>query len=143
MPYHLSQPIRLVQYDPCWASLFEEERQRLLDIGRSRLVSIEHFGSTSVPGLAAKPILDIIAGLRNLDDVSRFEAALCGLGYADARIQVPGRRLFCKGPYNEGTHHLHFVEYGSEAWQQPLRFRDLLRSNPSKSVEYERLKRER
>jgi GrpB-like predicted nucleotidyltransferase (UPF0157 family) len=142
MPYHLSQPIRLAEYDPRWPALFQEERKLLLGVLDSRVVAIEHFGSTSVPGLAAKPILDILAGVSDLEAVSECEEALQATGYADARIQVPGRQLFCRGPYNEGTHHLHFVEHGSEAWEQPLRFRDALRAHPGKVQEYELLKRQ-
>ena len=142
MPYHLSQPIRLEEYNPCWPAHFEEERQLLLGTLGSKVVAIEHFGSTSVPGLAAKPILDILAGVSDLEAVSECEEALQAIGYTDVRIQVPGRRLFCRGPYNEGTHHLHFVEHGSEAWEQPLRFRDALRADTSKVQEYKLLKRQ-
>ena len=107
------------------------------------VVDLEHFGSTSVPGLAAKPIVDLLAGVRILEAVPALAGVLPAIGYADCGIQVPGRQLFAKGgPYNEASHHLHFVEYGTPAWRDPLRFRDRLRAEPELALRYAELKRQ-
>lgn len=145
MPYHVSHPILVVPYDPRWPALFEEERVRLLAALAPSVLEIEHFGSTSVPGMAAKPILDMLAAVRSLEDVDPLTDALAELGYQDASVwlggwSVPDRRLFCLGPYNEGTHHLHFVVLGSEPWTGNRRFRDRLRSDPEAAAGYARLK---
>jgi GrpB-like predicted nucleotidyltransferase (UPF0157 family) len=145
MAYHLSNPIHLVAYDPDWPILFEQEKQRILNLLGPVLIDVQHFGSTSVPGLAAKPLLDLLGAVRTLDDIPACAAALHTLGYEDASVYLGGwiigdRRLFCKGPYNEGTHHLHLVQYGSETWVHNLRFRDYLRAHPEAVAEYMELK---
>src|SRR5688572_23364124 len=122
MPYYLEHPIQIADYDPQWPHLYAQEKQRLQAALGSVLLAIEHIGSTAVPGLAAKPIIDILAGVTRLEDISEYVPALQCLGYEDARINpVFQRLLFCKGPYNEGSHHLHFVIYGSDPWLLPLR----------------------
>lgn len=143
MRYQLSRPIVVVDYRPEWAVRFEEERARLLALLGDAVVAIEHFGSTAVPGLPAKPLIDLLAGVRVVEDViPAVAAALAGAGYRDCGRQAPGRWLFSKGgPYNEGTHHLHLVEHGSEAWTAPLAFRDHLRARPAVARRYARLKR--
>lgn len=145
MPYHVSHPIQVVSYDLRWPALFEEERVRLLAALAPTVLEIEHFGSTSVPGLPAKPILDLLAAVRRLEDVDPLTDSLGGLGYQDASLWlggwvIPDRRLFCRGPYNEGTHHLHFAVLGSTPWVGNLRFRNLLRSDSEAAAEYARLK---
>jgi GrpB-like predicted nucleotidyltransferase (UPF0157 family) len=145
MTYHLSKPISVEPYDPQWPTQFEQEKRRVLTVLGPLLLRIEHFGSTSVPGLAAKPIIDMLGAVRHLEDVSAFVEPLRGLGYEDAAIQlgywtVPDRRLFCVGSYNEGSHHLHLVELNSTPWVGNLRVRDFLRTHPEVAEQYARLK---
>lgn len=145
MAYQLSNPIRIVGYDPNWPVLFEQEKRRLLSLLGTVVRDIQHFGSTSIPGLAAKPILDLLGAVRTLDDIPSCTQPLRTLGYEDASVYLGGwaiedRRLFCKGPYNEGTHHLHLVQFGSETWVQNLRFRDYLRAHPEAVAEYIQVK---
>jgi GrpB-like predicted nucleotidyltransferase (UPF0157 family) len=143
MAYHLSRPIVIAAYDPAWPALFEEERRRLAPALAPVVRRIEHIGSTSVPGLGAKPILDISASVADLDAVDGFVPALAGLGYEDARIDPAfGRRLFTRGGYNEGTHHLHFTVHGSPTWAEPILLRDYLRARPEAAARYERVKRD-
>jgi GrpB-like predicted nucleotidyltransferase (UPF0157 family) len=142
VPYYLAKDIVVVDYDLSWPRSFEEEKERIFRDLAPLLVSIEHIGSTSVPGLAAKPIVDMLAAVRSVEDVARCGDPLGALGYLDARIQVPGRWLFCQGgPYNEGTHHLHLVLVGSSNWTLPLDFRNRLRAWPDLAREYAELKR--
>jgi len=110
----------------------------------SALVAVEHIGSPSVPGLAAKNIIDIMAGVESLDDAPRWIAPLTELGYhymAELEAQFPERRYFNKGTVEVPTHHLHMVELTSEFWHRHLLFRDYLRSHPDAAGEYAELKR--
>lgn len=140
---YLSRPIAVDDYDPRWAASFRAERRLILAAVGEVVVELEHFGSTSVPGLAAKPIVDMLAGVRTLEEVPALAGALLAIGYAACGIHVPGRQLFAKGgPYNEATHHLHFVEHSTPAWRDPLRFRNRLRADPELALRYAELKRQ-
>ena len=145
MAYKLSNRIQIVEYDPNWPVLFEQEKQRILSLLGTVIIDLQHFGSTSIPGLAAKPILDLLGAVWTLDDIPSCTQPLRTLGYEDASVYLGGwiiedRRLFCKGPYNEGTHHLHLVQSGSDTWAQNLQFRDYLRAHPESVAEYIQLK---
>ena len=134
----------VVEYDPTWPARYERERAGIVEaLGdvMEGVAGIEHVGSTAVPGLAAKPIIDIMVGLRELPVGERCVQPLEGLGYeyrGDAGI--PGRYYFRKG--NPRSHHLHMVEHGSEFWQRHILFRDLLRERPAVAREYAALKKE-
>lgn len=96
-------------------------------------------GSTSIPDIRAKPILDLMLGLSNLDDVPELAADLAKLGYEfrpDAGI--PAEHVYAKG--TPRTHLLHVVEFAGEAWQQKLAFRDALREEPELAQAYQELK---
>lgn len=143
MAYHLSSPIVIADYDPKWPILYEQERQQLVPVIAPILQQIEHIGSTAVPGLGAKPIIDISISVYALKEIDAYVAALNSLGYEDAQINpVFQRRLFCKGAYNEGTHHLHFTVHGSTVWAEPLLLRDYLRTHREAVLWYEQVKRE-
>lgn len=143
MSYLLSKPISIIAYDPEWANWFAAEKQQLLDVLRPQEVWIEHIGSTAVPGLAAKPILDIAAALADRELIQSYLKKLRSLGYEEVPIDPRfERRLFSKGPYNEGTHHLHVTTYGTQTWAEPLLFRDYLRAHPELVTAYATVKRE-
>ncbi|MGE7762590.1 GrpB family protein [Peribacillus sp. NPDC097895] len=98
-------------------------------------------GSTSVKGLGAKPILDIMTGVHHLDEVDMFIEPLQSIGYVFvAHKEFPDRRFFRKGQWRAGTHHLHFYKYGSEQWKNQLSFRDYLRTHPNVRDQYQQLK---
>jgi len=142
-PLQLSKAIQVVDYDPAWSESFLLESAQLRVVMGDLLIDIEHFGSTSIPGLAAKPIIDMLAGVSDLDAVVVCSDALRELEYEDFGIQVPGRRLFAKGgAANEATHHLQVVQHGTAAWFEPLRFGDLLRADYDLVRRYAELKRE-
>ena len=140
--------VRITPYDPAWPSLFVAEAARLrgvLDPDES--LGIEHFGSTAVPGLAAKPIIDILI---EIDSLVRAKEAtvkpISALGYLYwPDNPKPDRMFFVKGmsPYGERrTHHVHITEQHGEMWQRRLPFRDYLRAHPSEARRYEALKHE-
>jgi GrpB-like predicted nucleotidyltransferase (UPF0157 family) len=135
--------VKLSEYNPRWAELFEEEKKVLLETFGNRILALEHIGSTAIPGIPAKPIIDILAAIESLDDVDDFVQILPTLGYE----YIPERRFadrqfFPKGPESARTHHLSLVEKDSETgWLNHLRFRDYLRSHDAEREEYAALKR--
>ena len=131
--------VRLHEPTPLWAGLYLDEEQRLKAALGPTLLAIEHYGSTSVGGIKAKPIIDILAGIARLEDGPTLTAPLATLGYEYAGDKiVPGHHIFGKG--EKRTHLLHVVEYGSAIWNEALRFRDALRADPQLAREYETLK---
>jgi GrpB-like predicted nucleotidyltransferase (UPF0157 family) len=100
---------------------------------------IHHVGSTSIPGMPAKPIIDMIAGVRVLADAEVAEPALRGLGYVRA-VHRTDAVLFNKGPAARHTHHLHLTVPGSDLWRERLAFRDVLRHDPALLAAYIELK---
>jgi GrpB-like predicted nucleotidyltransferase (UPF0157 family) len=138
--------IEIVNYDPRWPALFDEEAKRLrANLDPSLVVGLEHFGSTAIPGLSAKPIIDILIAVRSLADAqANFVEALRKLDYIYwAENPKQDRMFFVKGmpPFGSGrTHHVHVTEPHGEMWQR-LAFRDYLRAHPEEAQTYERLKR--
>ena len=128
----------LVAYDPLWPAAFEYERVRLVKALGPVAKGIEHYGSTAVPGLCAKPILDIMVGISPLSEWERCKPSLEALGYDYAGgAGVPGHYIFGRGrDRTERTHLVHVVEYQGESWRGSLAFRDALRSNASLRESY-------
>ena len=138
------EQIRLVPYDPDWPRRFDEERILLSQIFADSTVRIEHVGSTSVPGLTAKPVIDILVGVSDLRLVESRVASLRSSGYQyvpEYEQQKPGRRYFRKPQTRPRTHHLHCVVLGSEDWSRTILFRDRLRDEPAIAEAYSDLKR--
>lgn len=134
-----SGQVRLARPDPRWQRWFEEEAERIRAALQDREAAVEHVGSTSVPGLAAKPILDLLLGLPAPIDLPPVIAALNKLGYEHATwAGVPGSEVFGKG--QPRTHLVHLVPIGSASWQRMLRFRDRLRADAGLRDDYGALK---
>ena len=123
----------LVAYDPLWPVAFENEKVRLAKALGPVAKGIEHYGSTAVPGLCAKPILDIMVGISPSSEWERCKPALEALGYDYAAgAGVPGHYIFGRGRnQSERTHLVHVVEYQGESWRASLAFRDALRHDAS------------
>lgn len=133
--------VNVVAYQPAWAAAFESEKQRLQDALGGSISDIEHVGSTSVPGLAAKPIIDMIAAVDDLSAYQQLIKPLTALGYEFMPERVFADRVFFpKGPRENRTHHLSLVVKGSEGWTQPVLFRDYLRNNATAREQYQTLK---
>jgi len=128
----------LVDYDPEWTSLFDEERDRLQSVLVDIPRGIEHYGSTSVPGLRAKPIIDILVGILPLSDWALCKQPLESLGYDySEHAGVPGHYIFGRGrDLSERTHLVHVVEFNGPSWRSNLAFRDALRANRNLRKEY-------
>jgi GrpB-like predicted nucleotidyltransferase (UPF0157 family) len=130
-------------YSEEWPDLFRQMRQELLAVFASIAVSIEHIGSTSVPGLAAKPVIDVLLGASSLSDIESYIEPLGRLGYtyvSEYEQELPMRRFFIKSPTTSLCTHLHAVVLGSRFWKDHLAFRDLLRSDADLRSNYQSLK---
>lgn len=136
--------ISIVEYSPVWRELFEKEKC-LLEIALDENTGvIEHIGSTSVVGLAAKPIIDIMIGLHDFSLAGHLVSKIEKSGYQyvpEYEDVMPDRRYFKKKIGGASTHHIHLVEIGSEFWQRHLLFRDFLRENREVADEYAALKK--
>ncbi|SHI68833.1 GrpB family protein [Lutispora thermophila] len=133
-------PINLTEYDPSWPDLFEREARRIYSVLGNKALQIEHVGSTSVPGLCAKPIIDILLVVSDSADEEAYVPALEAAGYT-LWIREPDwyeHRLF-KGPDTDIN--LHVFSYGAPEIDKMLRFRDWLRSNEADRKIYEEVKR--
>jgi GrpB-like predicted nucleotidyltransferase (UPF0157 family) len=122
--------------------MYEEEKTRIVDAIGEWLVDIQHVGSTSVPELASKPIIDIMPGIRSLDDDRHVIRPLKEFGYEYAPPgvdDIPERRYFRRGVPR--LFHVHVCEIGGEFWRRHIDFRDYLRTHPETAAEYAALKR--
>ena len=137
------EQVEIVPYDPAWPQRFEAERSRLIVL-LPELTDVEHFGSTAVPGLCAKPVIDILAIVASMDAADRLLPKLCENGYVaspEFNATLPNRRWLMRYAAGRRTHHLHLVLPNSCQWNQSLRFRDMLRRDPKLADEYAELKR--
>jgi GrpB-like predicted nucleotidyltransferase (UPF0157 family) len=136
-----NEPIRIVAYDPSWPARFAAERQLVVATLGGRIREVQHVGSTAVFGLAAKPIIDIMVGVNDLEAAAPCIDLLAGLDYCYAPYRPEVMHWFCKPSPSRRTHHLYLIEQGSPEWRARLGFRDFLRAHPETAAEYESLKR--
>ena len=144
----MARVIEVVDYDPLWVAAFEKEAAILNAIFGHRVVEVQHIGSTSVPGLDAKPIIDILVVLDSTDDIKSYDRAMEDVGYRvrgeclDAPIPgIPGRFYFSKETNGVRSHHVHVCARGHQDIFDKLAFRDYLRAHSSKAAAYGELKR--
>lgn len=141
----MADEIKIAPANPIWPELFEIEKAHLLAALGSHFLAIEHFGSTAIPGLDAKPIIDMLGGVRSMAEADALLEPLCQLGWdtsPEFNATLSDRRFLLRWPEGIRTHHLHLVVYGGEQWQQRLKFRDCLRANPALAQQYQKLKYE-
>src|SRR6185436_17359450 len=130
-------PVEIVPYDPAWPRLFDDERTALTAaLGPWLVGPVEHIGSTAIPGLVAKPVIDIMAGVATLDASRPALAAAATLGYCYFPYRPDSEHWFCKPSTAVRTHHLHLVPFGSAQWSGVIAFRDYLRAHPDIAAEY-------
>jgi GrpB-like predicted nucleotidyltransferase (UPF0157 family) len=129
-------------YDPAWKVSFETEKSLLKDVLRGVVLNIEHIGSTAVPGLAAKPIVDILMEVAGFSELDNLTAEMAAIGYkAKGENGIRGRRYFQKGGILR-THHLHVFQNGDPNLERHIAFRDFLRNHDEVVRMYEILKRD-
>ena len=138
-----SSPVVIVPYDPAWPLQYEEEKIRILAVIAPLVICMEHMGSTAVPGLAAKPVIDILIGVRSLADAPLFLPPLVSLGYdyiQKHEAVIPERRYLHRLVNGRHTHHLHMVEPASNFFKVQIAFRDYLRRHSDTRDQYAALK---
>lgn len=134
--------IRLTEFSDNWALMYEVEAQFLKTIFKDDIIKCEHFGSTAVQGMKAKPVIDMIFIVKDIEKIDSFNEEMKNLGYeAAGEWGITGRRLFRKGGENR-SHHLHFYQFDNPQIERHLIFRDYLRSHPAEAARYTKFKEE-
>jgi len=132
--------IRLSAYNPDWIHMFESEASIWRSLLKDELVRIEHFGSTAVPGMKAKPVIDMMCTVKVIKKMDLFNEQLIQLGYdVMGEWGIKGRRFFRKGGENR-THHIHVYQFDSPQIKRHLAVRDYLRTHPEEVRQYIALK---
>jgi GrpB-like predicted nucleotidyltransferase (UPF0157 family) len=137
--------IVVCDYDPAWPVLFEKESAIIRNALGPLVLTVEHVGSTAVPGLPSKPIIDLLVGVRSFDEaMERCVEPMQGLGYVyipEYASWLPGELFFRKGPPGPWTHHVHLMETCHPRTEAFLVFRDYLRAHPDAARAYAAIKR--
>lgn len=137
----LMRNIVIVEYTTAWQEMFTAESLCLNHALESVLISIHHIGSTSVPGLAAKPTIDMLAVVQSLNELDTLNHVMLDLGYEPkGELGIVGRHFFAKGSDDNRTHHVHAYERGHPEIESHLDFRDYLRAHPEQVRRYAELK---
>ncbi|UTH15621.1 GrpB family protein [Macrococcus epidermidis] len=128
--------LKVVPYNSEWLNMFQNEKIALAQILNDELISIHHIGSTSIPGLIAKPIIDILIVVKDINKIDDYNAALELISYAaKGENGIPNRRYFQKGGDNR-THHLHIYEVNDFNIIRHIAFRDYLIAHPEQANRY-------
>ncbi len=134
--------VKVTEYNKDWPLMYEKEAVKLRKIFRSEIIEIYHIGSTSVDGLIAKPIIDIMPVVRDVNRIDDYNTKMIDIGYEPkGENGLPSRRFFQKGG-DERTHHIHFYEMGNTEIERHLAFRNYLRTHPDVLKKYGSLKKE-
>jgi len=136
----MSSSVTVVEYDPDWAMLFEKLRDFVFPVLNDFAITIEHVGSTSVPGLAAKPIVDMDVVVSTQADVQKAIQRLAALGYVhEGNLGITGREAFIP-PHHLPWHHLYVCSVENDEYKRHILFRDYLRNHPDDAKRYSDLK---
>lgn len=137
-------PVVIVPYNPQWPELYEQEKTRVFKVLDDKALVIEHIGSTAVPGVGGKDIVDFMVGVRDKAEADESVQLLQSLDYTDVTPQ-PGHTewFYCLGktPGITPRYHLHLMKYPSPFWSKHILFRDYLRAHPELAEEYYDLKK--
>ncbi len=135
-----SPKVIVVPYNPKWAELYERVRQELQAAIGHLVLDIQHIGSTAIPDMTAKPVIDVGIAVENFEDARACVGPMETLGYEyRGENGIPRRHYFVKG--RPGTHHFHMLEIASAEWAAQILFRDYLRAHPDFASQYAQLKR--
>ena len=134
--------VRLEPYNPQWPKLFETEKSALKKVLGDKFIAAEHVGSTAIPAIKAKPILDLMLAIPDLENWQWIKELLAKLDYEFRRDfrKEQGHILFVKGPEENRTHYLKIAELNSDFWMEHILFRDYLINNSQYREEYQNLK---
>jgi GrpB-like predicted nucleotidyltransferase (UPF0157 family) len=135
--------VKVVPYDPAWPEMFAREADEIAEVFGPEVVAIHHIGSTSIPNLCAKPIVDVLVEVRDIERVDDFDDEMTERGYQPkGEFGIPGRRFFIKGGDATRTHHVHVFQTGHPDVERHLSFRDYMIRHPEDARAYGRLKEE-
>lgn len=143
LPAQNLRRVEVVPYDPTWPARFEEEAGLLRRVFGNQLVAIHHIGSTSIPEMAAKPIIDILPVVKEIRRMNAFDPTMLALGYESmGELGLPGRRYYRKGGAEHRSHHLHVYQVYNPEIDRHLAFRDYLIFDTASAQRYQQLKLE-
>lgn len=133
--------IEVTDPNPAWKTAFAEEAANLRAALGGQVVDIHHIGSTAIPGIKAKPVIDMLLVVSQVESLDAYDETMRGLGYLPkGEYGIPGRRFYIKGSEERRSHHLHAFGLGSPHIGRHLRFRDYLTAQPAEAQEYSQLK---
>jgi len=135
--------VKLLPYNPKWKELFELEKNKLLNLDNDLIIDVQHIGSTAISGIPAKPIIDIVVGVKSLKEKDKIVKLIESVGFQyDPDSNFDGRLFFIKGTSTTRTHHLSVVEYKGKLWNEYIVFINKIKNNPELAKEYCKLKTE-
>jgi len=138
----MTRRVEVVPYDKSWPVKYEEEIKRITKVLGPEIVSSHHIGSTSIPGMWAKPIIDILLEVKNITRIDDYNNEMIALGYEPrGELGIPGRRYFSREePKDVRTHHVHAYQTGNIEQLRHIAFRDYMIAHPKDAKEYAELK---
>ena len=130
----------VVSYNPNWKDMYKEESEKIKNVLSDIIIDIHHIGSTAIPGIKAKPVIDILVEVKNIEEVDKYNHKMKELGYeAMGEYGIPKRRFFRRGGVKR-THHIHIFQLGNEEIERHINFKEYLIAHPDKAREYSKLK---
>ena len=138
----MTREVRVVPYDSNWPILFQQEVSRISDVLGKEIVSAHHIGSTSIPGMNAKPIIDILLEVKDIGKIDNYNSEMISLGYEPrGELGLPGRRYFSREePKDVRTHHVHAYQTDNIELERHLAFREYMIAHPEDIEIYSELK---
>ncbi len=132
--------IEVVEHNENWSKKYQEEAKKITAILGGNIINIHHIGSTAIPSIKAKPVIDILVEVKNIEKIDEYNDQMASLGYeAMGESGIEGRRFFRKGGNNR-THHVHVFQAGSEEIERHINFRDYMTAHPDEAMQYSQLK---
>lgn len=139
----VSRIVKVVPYNPNWKKIFSLESKALYLIFGKEIIEIHHIGSTSIPNIYAKPIIDMMPVVKNIENIDSFDNTMIKSNYIPLKENgIPGRRYFIKGTRIHRTHHIHMFQKGDPSIEKHLNFRDYLIAHNNEAQAYSNLKKE-
>jgi len=132
--------IEVVSYNSNWKGMYKEEEEKIKNVFSDIIIDIHHIGSTAIPGIKAKPVIDILVEVKDIEVVDQHNHKMEELGYeAMGEYGITKRRFFRKGENNR-THHIHIFQVGNVEIERHINFKEYLIAHPDKGREYSKLK---
>ena len=130
----------VVSYNSNWKDMYKEESEKIKNVLSDIIIDIHHIGSTAIPGIKAKPVIDILVEVKDIERVDQYSHKMKELGYeAMGEYGIPKRRFFRKGGNNR-THHIHIFQAGNEEIERHINFKEYLIAHPDKAREYSKFR---